>query len=120
METDRTPAAHQQLQRLRGWRNRPSRDLTLGFLNDHFQKKIQKPCQQLARIREPFCRHVPEPLLNSCTLGGLVRGVLTVHVPDSATAYALDRHLRGGGERRIRADCMAPLRRIRVRVVRPT
>ncbi len=120
MEPTEEPAAHQQLNRLRFWRNRPSKDLTLGFLADQVYRQIEKPCMQMNKIRGPFCQQIPEPLLDKCTLGGFVRGVLTVHVPDSATSYALDRILRGGAERRIRAACASPLRRIQVRVVPAT
>jgi hypothetical protein len=106
-----------KLDRLRGWRNRAEPDRTLKFVVDHVEKNVVKPHKQLGDLSTAWGRLVPPAIARRATLKGLVRGLLTVHVPDSSTHYELDRLLRGGLEQRLRAACKTTLRKVAVKVV---
>ena len=106
-----------KLDKLRGWRNRPEPDRTLKFVVDHVEKNVLKPCRQLGDLATAWGQFVPPALAKRATLKGLVRGVLTVHVPDSSTHYELDRLLRGGLQRQLREACRTTLRKVAVKVI---
>ncbi|MDH3582716.1 MAG: DUF721 domain-containing protein, partial [Phycisphaerae bacterium] len=61
--------------------------------------------------------HVPPDLTPRTALAGFRRGVLEVHVTDSASLYQVDRLLRGGLQQRLADTCRSPLRKVRLRVV---
>jgi hypothetical protein len=92
----------QHLGRLRVWRNRPERDLSLGFLKQQFQKEVERPHKQLGALAIAWGELVPPELAEHARLEGLSRGVLRVAVDDSAHLYELDRILRQGLERQLR------------------
>lgn len=117
MTDDAASMRQRKLEQLRRWRNRPPRDLTLSFLPEHFKRSIEKPHQQLGQLVEIWRQWMPARLLERTTLASLQRGVLTVHVPDSATLYELDRLLRGGVEAAIRGQFKATLQKVRLKVV---
>jgi hypothetical protein len=105
-----------QLQRLRGWRNRRGRDLTLAGLAEQVNRTVIRPHKQVAGLAVLWRELVPAALLERTALASFARGVLTVEVPDSTTLYEIDRLLRGGLERQLRAASTMPLRRVRCRV----
>jgi len=117
---DMDPTPHERhLQRLRHWRNPARRDLTLGHLPNYVHNNITKPHRQLGQLVDLWREHVPEHIEPHTALAGFSRGVLTVHVADSATLYELDRLLRGGLERRIQRAAQTTVRRIRLRQAPP-
>lgn len=111
-----TGESQRRLEKLRAWRNRPQRDLTLGYLADHVKRTVTKPHKQLGQIARLWEQAVPPALADRTALVSLTHGVLTVHVADSSAMYELDRLLRGGVELRLRQSCETTLRKVKCRV----
>lgn len=88
----------------------------MDFLPNLVEQQYAKPHRQIGRIVELWEQHIPEPLLSRCTLVSLVRGILTIHVPDSATRYQLDQILRAGADRQIRQAYRGSIQRITCKV----
>lgn len=115
MALPQSPDHH--LNNLRQWRNRPERDLSLGFLNDDFKRDIQKPFKQLAQMAEVWATLVPAELQQRTRLESLSRGVLRVVVDSSSGLYELDRLMRQGLQRDIIVAHKGPaVRKIQLRV----
>lgn len=96
------PSDHQlHLDALRGYRVRPQRDDSLGFIVDQFQREVARPFKQLKAISGIWGELVPPELAQEARLESLQRGTLTVSVPSSAVLYELDRRLRDGLEREL-------------------
>lgn len=93
--------ASSYMNRLRQWRTRPDRDLSLGFLRDQFKREVEKPYKQLHAIAEIWAELVPASLSEHVRLESLARGVLRVAVDSSSALYELDRLLRGGVEQEL-------------------
>jgi hypothetical protein len=109
--------ANHRLQRLRGFRNRPEPDLTLGFLARQFKHEVAKPHKQLGALAEAWMRLTPMELLPFTRLDGYGRGTLRVSVTDSAKLYELDRLLREGMQQRLAVESKTPtLRRVKLSV----
>lgn len=109
---------HQQrhLERLREWRNRKPRDQTLAFLVDHVKAQVVRPHRQVGQFAELWQELVPPELAERTSLGSFTRGILTIHVADSATLYQLDRLLRGGVEQQLRQRSRTTLRSVRLKL----
>ena len=105
-----------RLDRLRQWRNRPPRDQTLAFLVDHVKAQVVRPHRQVGQLAELWQELVPAEMADRTTLASFTRGILTVHVPDSALLYQLDRLLRGGIEQQLRQRSKTTLRSVRLKV----
>ncbi|NBC10855.1 MAG: DUF721 domain-containing protein [Planctomycetes bacterium] len=107
----------EQMERLRAWRARPQRDVTLGFLRDTFKREVEKPFKQLEGLTELWAELVPEQLAAHTRLESLSRGVLRVVVDSAGRHYELDRLLREGLQRELtRRHKGAALRQVKVRV----
>jgi len=107
----------EQMERLRGWRARRERDLTLGFLKDTFKREVEKPFKQLEGLAELWAELVPDELAAHTKLESLSRGVLRVVVDSAGRHYELDRLLREGLMRELtRRHKGAALRQVKVRV----
>ncbi|MCC6579017.1 MAG: DUF721 domain-containing protein [Phycisphaeraceae bacterium] len=104
-EKDEAKAADMKLQRLRQWRNRPEKDLTLSGLDGWFNRQIARPHKQLAGIIDVWISLVPAEVTLHCRLQSLIRGVLTVTVDSSPHRYELDRLLREGLEAKLVEAC---------------
>jgi len=111
---DDLTAQREYLERLRQWRNRPGRDLTLGKLGDYVDRQYIKPSKHLGEFVTLWAEHIPADLEPRTALAKYYRGVLTVHVADSATLYEVDRLLRGGTQRAIAQQAKANLRKIKL------
>jgi len=105
-----------RLQRLRNWRDPDGPDRSMKFVGDWFKHTYAKPHEQVAQFVELWEMHIPPHLFAKTALASFNRGVLTVHVADSAAMYELDRLMRGGLERQIKSAAKASLRKIRLRV----
>lgn len=113
----RPDASQHRLERLRGFRNKPETDLSLGFLKDAFKREVERPYKQLAAITEVWARLVPEPLARHARLESLQRGVLRVAVSSSAHLYELDRLLRDGLQQRLIIEHRGPaIRKVQLHV----
>lgn len=104
------------IENLRKWRNPRGRDVTLGHVVEMVQRQYARPHKQLGRVVELWEQHVPDKLRQQTALVGLTKGVLTVHVSDSAALYELDRLLRGGVELQLKTACKTTLRKIKLQV----
>jgi len=112
-----TPDGYErQLQRLQGWRCRRSKATDLKFMRDQFQRDVEKPYKQLGQFAELWEQLVPASLTARTALEKFSRGTLHVQAADSVTAYELDRALRTGLQRQLRARFKGNLRQIRVKV----
>lgn len=110
-------ASSDYLNRLRQWRTRPDRDVSLGFLKDQFKREVEKPYKQLHAIAEIWEELVPESLAAHVRLESLSRGILRVAVDSSPARYELDRLLRGGMEQELIVRFKGPaFRSVKVRV----
>lgn len=108
-----------RLERLRQWRTRPERDLSMKFLQKHFKRDIEKPYKQLGDLTELWYRLIPADLLPHTRLERLQRGVLYVGVESSSHLYELTHLLRGGVEQQlIQHHRGSALRRIKLELSR--
>lgn len=108
--------ADDYLKRLREWRTRPGRYTSLTFMQDQFKRQIEKPYKQLGDLTAIWQSSVPDDLCRRTALHSFNRGTLRVIVADSSVLYELDRRLRSGLERDIRARYKGRLLRIKLEV----
>jgi hypothetical protein len=104
------------LKRLGRWRSRRTAVDDLQFIKSQFDRRIARPHRQLGDLVGLWQDHVPTALVERTVLVSYRRGVLRVAVPDSATNYQLDRALRGGVLRLLRAAFKGNLRSVRIEV----
>lgn len=110
----------QHLARLRQFRVRPEQDLSLGFLDADFQKRIAKPHKQLEALVELWQELVPPGLVAHTRLESLNRGVLKVAVDSSPRLYELDRLLRSGLQAQLVTRHRGPaFRKVQLRLCEP-
>ncbi|MFN7021984.1 MAG: DciA family protein, partial [Phycisphaerales bacterium] len=94
-------AGWEHLERIRRVRVRasPGMDMRRLFLAE--VPEMRRLRKQLASIAAAWMEVLPSELAGQARLEGVTRGVLRVGAPDSATAYLIDRALRGGAEARL-------------------
>ena len=110
-------AQHAHLEKIRGLRNRPKTDYSLGFMTDEFQREVARPFKQLEGLAELWCELLPAEVAAGTRLEALKRGVLTVAVDSSARLYEVDRRLRGGLETELVTRHKGPaFRKVKLRV----
>jgi hypothetical protein len=109
--------AQGQLDTLRKDRSLPTRDLSLGFMQEQFKREVAKPYRQLGGLAELWRELLPAHLVQRSKLVGLSRGVLHVEADSPAAHFAIDQHLRGGVMRELIARHRGPaIRRVQVRL----
>lgn len=101
------------LENLRGWRNRPDRDLSIGAEIETLLAQARRASRTVGGLGKDWAELVPQELREATRPVAFRRGVLTVEARDSATMFLLDRWLRGGGEAALRGACPG-LRRVRL------
>ena len=107
----------QRIAKLRRFRNRPEPDLSLGFLKEHFKRRVERPAKQLQAIARLWQELLPPDLLAHTRLESLRGGVLKVSVHSSSHLYELDRRLREGLRQQLIGRHRGPaFRRIQLRV----
>lgn len=104
------PAA---LERLRKWRNKPEPAWGLGTELAAIGKTIRKQGRTFGAVGGAWAGVVPAGLAARSGLVSLLRGVLTVRVPNASVKYELDGWLRAGGELELIKRCPAGLTRVR-------
>ena len=113
-------AQSQYLNRLREWRNRPDKDVSLEFLEEQFKREVEKPYKQLHAMAVIWDELVPEAMAEHVWLESLSRGVLRVAVDSSAALYELDRLLREGLEQELIRRHKGPaFRSVKLRIRKP-
>lgn len=113
---DQTNRHQAQLERLRLWRNRKQRDVTLNFLPDLVNRDYEKPHRQMGKIIEIWQQYIPTELVNRSKLVSLQRGLLLIHVQDSPTLYQLNQVLRSGAEKLIKQAHRGNIFRIQLKI----
>ena len=102
--------------RLRERRVRKRRDQTLHDDMDRALHDLVRQRRAVAGCAAAWARVVPPELGGRASLEGVTRGVLSVRVPNAAARFALDRFLRGGGQRALAKECSVTLRQVRINV----
>ncbi len=93
----------------RATRTAPLRELFVQAARDATRDR-----RRLGNAGDAWAQTCPPDLAGRTAIVGLLRGVLTVSVPDSPTRFELDRALRGGAEKALIGLCTAPVRKVRV------
>ncbi len=104
------------LERLRLLRSRPGPDTSIAELVAATARDATRTHKRLGALIQLWESLVPKELANHTRVSGIRGGVGHVVVDSAATAYELDRHLRGGLEDQIRQRYPATLIRIRLTV----
>lgn len=104
------------LERLRRLRSQPSPDTSIAELVAATARDATRTHKRLGALIQLWEALVPKDLANHTRVSAIRGGVGHVVVDSAATAYELDRHLRGGLEDQIRQRYPATLIRIRVTV----
>lgn len=109
--------AQQHLQSLRPARSLPTRDLSLGFLNEQFKHEVVKPYKQLGDLSAIWRELMPPHLVARTRLIGLSRGTLHIEADSSAAHYEIDQLLRGGAKRELITRHKGPaIRKVQIKV----
>jgi hypothetical protein len=105
--------ADASLNRLRGFRVREGRDLSLSDLAAK-AREYQRASRSLGAVSPAWEQACPKDLLPKTSIVSLARGVLTVGVDGSSTRYALDRAMRAGGLQTLRAASKAAITKVKL------
>ncbi len=105
--------AQREIERLRGFRNRPEPGVALASLVGEAQKELMRRRRAVGGISAAWAELAPAELAAGAELVGQRGGVLTVRVADASARFGLDRWLRGGGLAALRARSRAALRSVR-------
>ena len=108
------PASLAALARIRTNRIRPPRDLSLQRDMDAALADITRLRRNVSFIAGAWQETVPAALYPRTRLTSLIRGQLTVTVPDAATRFELDRFLRAGGFAALSRASNANLTKVRI------
>jgi hypothetical protein len=100
-------ARSQSLKKLRSWRVRPDRDLTIARQVGTALRDATAKHQKSDRVAAAWESTAPAQLRQQCSIGGASGGVLTVKATSAAARFQLDRWLRGGGEAALRSGGVA-------------
>lgn len=103
----------QQLQQLRELRQRKERDVALSPAIASISEQIRTSDRKLSQLIELWRELVPEHLQHHATPTRLHSGVLHVEVDCTATAYEVDRLMRGGTEQILRSRFNGTLVRVK-------
>lgn len=113
---ERRESAHTAIERLRAFRVRPPRDLTIAADIERIERIVARTGRRLAELIEAWEALLPAELVSQSRIASYRRGVVHVHATSSAVLYELDRHLRGGTEDQLRARVRGTVVRVRLTV----
>jgi hypothetical protein len=102
------------LRRLRGFRNRPERDLSIVAAVRGAERDALKKHKALGGVGAAWEQIVPGSLKERVHVVSLARGVLTIRAADGVTKFELDRFLRSGGEARLARAAAVAIKRTRI------
>lgn len=108
------PSDQHELERLRGFKTKPSPDLTLRDVMSAQLRDLKKLRRGVGVIAGAWAEIVPPALAAQTTLVSLSRGSLTVRATDAAAKYELERLLRSGAESALVRASPVALRKVRV------
>jgi len=110
--------ATQQLEQLRGWRVKPPRTTCFSQLLPNLQRQLTRTQKQVGAFADAWDACVPPPLRDRCRVEGMRGGTARVTASSSAIVFQLDRALRTGLLRELRAACSATITRVDIKVGR--
>jgi hypothetical protein len=99
---------------LRGFRNRPERDLSIAAAVHDAERDARKKHKALGGVGAVWAQVVPAGLAARAHVVSLARGVLTIRAADGVTRFELDRFLRAGGEARLARAAAVAIKRTRI------
>ena len=103
-----------RLERLRGFRNRPKKDLSLGAAIEGERKVIERAHKAVGGLGAIWAEVVPEELASRTAPAKISRGVLTVRAADASAMYELDRWMRTGGREALAKRGATTIRRVKI------
>ena len=106
-----------KLEKLRTWRGRKDRDLTLKRDLIALQRSLKKTNNQLSQIYELWESVVPEKIKANAHPISLQRGVLEIAANGSPTSYQLQRLIREGLLQALQSQCTTHLKKIKITLV---
>jgi hypothetical protein len=101
---------------LRVWRVRPSRTKSINDLMPGMQRQFRRTERQVGAFANAWNECVPPELRDQCRVETVRGGRARVTAGSSAIAFQLDRALRSGLLRTLRATCSIAITRVDVRV----
>jgi len=107
------PTPLEQLLQLRQLRQRKERDHTIAPAIVSISEQIRTSDRKLTQLVELWRELVPEHLQHHATPTRVHSGVLHVEVDCAATAYEVDRLMRGGVEQTLRSRYNGTLLRVK-------
>ena len=113
---DEDPALLARLDLLRRYRMRRERDASLATALQGVERQLRQLERSTGAATDAWCRSIPPDLLPHTQVLAWARGTLTVGVPDSATAYVLERTLAAGAETQLRTLLRAGSLKVRIGV----
>ncbi len=109
-------ATTRHIEQLRAWRNRTPQAKAFGDVVPGLQRQLRRTQRQVGEFAEVWNDLVPPPLRDRSRVDFMRSGTARVTAESSAIAFQLDRALRSGLLRELRASCNAPITRVDVRV----
>ena len=109
-----TDATH--VDQLRAWRVRPTRTKSISDLMPGMQRQFRRTERQIGAFADAWNECVPSELRDHCRVETVRGGRARVTAGSSAIAFQLDRALRSGLLRTLRAACAIAITRVDVRV----
>ena len=107
---------HAQVEQLREWRKRKTRDTSIESSILEFRRTLKKSNKQLTQLLEAWDKLVPKPIAKNAIPTSLRSGVLEVSVTDSSTSYQLNQLIRSGLLSKLQQQCSGTLKQIRIRI----
>lgn len=105
-----------EIRNLQEWRVRRPADLSIAQLVAGAAASATRTQRRMGELIELWRLLMPEELVDRTVLAGLRNGVLQVKVDSAATAFEVDRLMRGGLESQLRAGYRGSLVRVKTRV----
>lgn len=107
------------LQRLRSFKERPERDVSIGALIDAEARRLRQTQRATSGASAAWDKlldgaHLPADLRARLRIISFRAGVLTIRAADAPAKYALDRYLRAGGQTALARLSPTPLRRVKI------
>jgi hypothetical protein len=108
-----------RLVRLQELRGRLEPDTSIRGLLESIARDARRTNDRLGSLIDLWEELVPPRLAGRCRVASLRRGIMRVEADSAATAFELDRLLRGGLEQSLRVRFGATLRSVRVSATGP-
>lgn len=105
-----------QIEKLREWRNRPDRAVSIETEVARLQKQVERVSRRLGEFITAWMELVPPDLASQTRISGMRGGIVHVVVESSPVMYELDRLLRDGMEAELRRRIKGTLTRVKMSI----